>query len=89
MNVDLVREACQEVDYFRDKISEVGGDISFCDLPLLEKDEIVEDPLRLVAPRYLPLIFRGELMRNDTSGSTGKYMEVYWRKQDYMRSMYR
>lgn len=89
MNVDLVREACQEVDYFRDKISEVGGDISFCDLPLLEKDEIVEDPLKLMAPRYMPLLYcEGGMVRNDTSGSTGKYIEVYWRKQDYMRSMY-
>ena len=46
MNANLVREACWVVDYFRNKISDAGEDIPFCDLPLLEKDEIVEDPLR-------------------------------------------
>lgn len=88
MNTDLVGEACREVDFFQNKISEIGGGIPFCDRPLLEKDEIVADPLKLMAPRYLPLLYSGELVRNDTSGSTGKYIEVYWRKQDYMRSMF-
>ena len=71
MNTDLVGEACREVDFFQNKISEIGGGIPFCDLPLLEKDEIVADPLKLMAPRYLPLLYSGELVRNDTSGSTG------------------
>lgn len=39
MNTDLVKEAYQEVDYFRKKISKAGGKISFCDLPFLEKNE--------------------------------------------------
>lgn len=88
MNVDLIRRAYREVDYFSKKMPEISGDFDFSELPLLEKDEIVEDPLRLMAPCYLPLLYRGELVRNDTSGSTGKYMEVYWQKQDYVKSMY-
>jgi len=45
--------------------------------PLLEKDEIVEDPLKLMVTCYLPPLYRGELVGNDTSGSMGKYMAVY------------
>lgn len=88
MNESLITEAYQEVDYLREKMRTVDGDFDFESIPLLEKDEIVEDPLKLMAPCYLPLLYRGELVRNDTSGSTGKYMEVYWRKQDYIKSMY-
>ena len=88
MNKSLITEAFEEVDYLREKMPAFDGDFDFERIPLLEKDEIVEDPLKLMAPCYLPLLYRGELVRNDTSGSTGKYMEVYWRKQDYIKSMY-
>ena len=88
MNKSLITEAFEEVDYLREKMPAFDGDFDFERIPLLEKDEIVEDPLNLMAPCYLPLLYRGELVRNDTSGSTGKYMEVYWRKQDYIKSMY-
>ena len=54
----------------------------------LEKDDLAGDSLKLMPPQYLPLLYRGELLRNDTSGSTGKCLEVYWKKEDYMRSMY-
>lgn len=96
MNLNLIRQAYCEVTFLKNKIAaasagtEEGEErvMDFLDVPLLEKDEIVEDPLKLMAPRYLPLLYRGELLRNDTSGSTGKYLEVYWNRQDYMRSMF-
>ncbi len=88
VNKSLITEAFEEVDYLREKMPAFDVDFDFERIPLLEKDEIVEDPLKLMAPCYLPLLYRGELVRNDTSGSTGKYMEVYWRKQDYIKSMY-
>ena len=53
-------------------IKQKGGN-----LPLLEKDEIVEDPLKLMVTCYLPPLYWGELVGNDTSVSMGKYMAVY------------
>ena len=88
MNVSLIREAYEKVGYLREKMTEKGEDWEFKNLPLLEKDEIIEDPLKLMAPCYLPLLYQGELVGNDTSGSTGKYMRVYWRKQDFIKSMH-
>lgn len=94
MKSNLIYEAYSEVEFLRTKLEEerhknIGNrNIEFSDLPLLEKNEIIEDSLNLVAPRYLPLLYRDELLRYDTSGSTGKILEVYWRKKDYMRSMF-
>ena len=80
MNKDLITEAYQEVDYLREKMPAFDGDFEFENIPLLEKNEIVQDPLKLMAPCYLPLLYRGELVKNNTSGSTGKYMEGRPRK---------
>lgn len=93
MNSKLIREAYGEVDFLRTKLS---GDMilledvkkDFLNIPLLHKDEIIEDSLKLMAPQYVPLLYRNELLRKDTSGSTGKILEVYWRKYDYIRSMF-
>lgn len=94
MKNNLIYEAYNEVEFLKTKLekercNDMGNkDIKFTDLPLLEKNEIIEDSLNLVAPRYLPLLYKDELLRYDTSGSTGKILEVYWRKKDYMRSMF-
>ena len=55
---------------------------------MLEKNDLAGDSLKIVPRQYLPLISRGELLRKETFGSTGKCLEVYWSKEDYMRSMY-
>ena len=99
MNFNLIKQSYTEVNFLGTKLfitdneklqteNEFSELVDLYQLPLLEKDELVQDPMDIVPPRYLPLLYRGELIRNDTSGSTGKYMEIYWRRQDYMRSMY-
>lgn len=55
---------------------------------MLEKNDLAGDSLKIVPRQYLPLISREELLRKETFGSTGKCLEVYWSKEDYMRSMY-
>lgn len=54
----------------------------------MEKNDLVGDALKIMPPEYVPLLYQGKLLRNDTSGSTGKCLEVYWKKEDYMRSMF-
>ena len=90
MNYNLIMEAYNDVDFLRNKLSDENSTASddISKYPLLEKDELAEDSLKLMAAKYLPFLYREELMRKDTSGSTGKYIEVYWRKQDFMRSMF-
>ena len=45
---------------------------------MLEKNDLAGDSLKIVPRQYLPLISRGELLRKETFGSTGKCLEVYW-----------
>lgn len=54
----------------------------------MEKNDLVGDALKIMPPEYVPLLYQGKLLRNDTSGSTGKCLEVYWKREDYMRSMF-
>ena len=49
---------------------------------MLEKNDLAGDSLKIVPRQYLPLISRGELLRKETFGSTGKCLEVYWSKED-------
>ena len=44
---------------------------------MLEKNDLAGDSLKIVPRQYLPLISRGELLRKETFGSTGKCLEVY------------
>lgn len=93
MNLDLLEKSFRDVTFFKEKLSDkddlvIRSENDICKLPLLEKDELVEDSHNIMPPYYLPLLIHEKLFRNDTSGSTGKYLKIYWRKQDYMRSMY-
>ena len=42
---------------------------------MLEKNDLAGDSLKIVPRQYLPLISRGELLRKETFGSTGKCLE--------------
>ncbi|MCM1181601.1 MAG: AMP-binding protein [Clostridium sp.] len=90
MKDNLIREAYGEVDFLRRKLwnADRDVDVDLVNLPLLEKEELVGDSLKLMPPRYLPLLYQGKLLRKDTSGSTGKYLEIYWQRSDFVRSMF-
>lgn len=89
----MVKEAYVEIPLYRDKL---GGkklewkdfESEFCNLPLLEKDEILGHEGDIIPPRYIMDFYSGEIMDSHTSGSTGKCLEVYWRIKDARRSMY-
>lgn len=93
MNLDLIEKSFRDVTFLKEKLSdkeilEIQTENDIYKLPLLEKEEVVEDSLILMPSYYLPLLMHEKLIRNDTSGSTGKYLNIYWRRQDYIRSMY-
>lgn len=72
----IVEYAFQEIPYYRD--------LNLCDkddfesIPILSKEEAIENSSRLFAPCYIMKQIQGELIENFTSGSTGKCMETYW-----------
>ena len=56
-------------------------------IPILEKNEAVAKNSSLLSAEYLTSYMNNELYVECTSGSTGKFMEVYWNKADYQRSL--
>lgn len=57
------------------------------DIPILEKNIVVKNGESALAISAIPLLMNGKLISARTSGSTGKYMEIYWKEDDYKRSM--
>ncbi|MBD5135394.1 MAG: phenylacetate--CoA ligase [Lachnospiraceae bacterium] len=56
------------------------------DIPVLEKTEILNNPDSF----YSGMFFGGEskeIIQRHTSGTTGKYLELYWNKNDYRKSL--
>lgn len=93
MNKQLIRQAYREVPFFMRKIEDIEIDWElpegeFEKIPLLSKEEILGDSLCLLSPRYLSKFYRKELMQANTSGSTGKCLEICWSFEDCRRSLY-
>ena len=79
----ILEQAYNHCPYYRKKYTDVGlspsdfkqlGDLQ--KFPILTKEEIRENWLGLVADN----ISRKELIRFNTSGSTGKALDFYWTK---------
>lgn len=42
------------------------------DFPLIDKDDVIENDTGVISPEAVPLYYQGKLLRQRTSGSTGK-----------------
>lgn len=87
---DIVKNAYTEVPFYvnimnDDRQSKVQ--IRFENIPFTDKNTIIQSGDSMIAASYLPLFMARKLKYDRTSGSSGKYMEIYWDKKDYMKSM--
>lgn len=57
------------------------------DIPIIEKNTVVESEESSLAVSAISLLISGKLISSRTSGSTGTYMDIYWKEDDYKRSM--
>ena len=57
------------------------------DIPILERNQIISEETFVMAPSAVPLLMANKLIFARTSGSTGKYMKIWWKKEDYNKSM--
>lgn len=94
MSTNFIEKAYQESILMAKKIEGISinwndfSDKEFIKIPLLEKNEIVRRISDFIPPYYAWKLRQGQLLNINTSGSTGKYMEVYWDINDYRRSMF-
>lgn len=64
--------------------------IAKCDIqsiPVIEKEYIMEKESGSLSSDYIVKAYREELMNMRSSGSTGKYLNLYWDKADFTRSL--
>lgn len=59
---------------------------SFYKIPLLHKNEVMQDENSYISDKYRGKCQSGDLLLKRTSGSTGKCMNVYWLPSDYFAS---
>lgn len=57
------------------------------EVSVVSKDAIVEGEQSIVPYSYYPELSKGKIAYAMTSGSTGKCLQIYWRKSDMNRSM--
>ncbi len=56
-------------------------------VPIISKTDIVESGMGCLSIKYMNKYVNDKLIRYRTSGSTGLYMDIYWDKYEYIKSM--
>ena len=63
-----------------------SNDFTWNSIPVINKEEMVAYGEN-INPQYYSDYISDRLLRTRTSGSDGKYMEIFWNEKDYTRSM--
>ena len=78
----LIQEAYEQIPVYlrngRDmnrKEEQAGG---LEDYPVLERNQLIEEETAVLMPWAEMLRMQGKLICGRTSGSSGKYMEIFW-----------
>lgn len=93
MCVDFIKKNYCNVDYYNKKLGKTiinwadGIEKILHKIPLLEKDELVTDSLKIMPYEYVSGLYMKNYIETFTSGSTGKCLKIYWKKEDYIKSM--
>lgn len=91
---NIVKSAYTEVPLYIKSICNCGQSIddilkndAFEKIPFIDKSEIINNGNNVISAGYVPMYLSKELMIERTSGSSGQYMEIYWDKKDFTKSM--
>ena len=77
--------AYQNVPFYQNLISEIPKD--FEQLPVISKEQMIQELGRNLAPEYMVDYLTGKLDRVLTSGSTGQCMSIYWDEAQQKKSL--
>lgn len=97
MNYSLknkVKEAYETVPLYYNLLQKCGLDIEsilnqndWNAIPIIDKKQIIEQGQSILTPEGIMQSYQGKLIHVRTSGSTGEYMDIYWKHHDYTNSM--
>lgn len=68
-------------------IQDFDSDFNWDELPIVDKNMIVQSNSSIISVEYLPYLIQEKLIIAKTSGSTGKCMELYWHEKDLKKSL--
>ena len=87
---EFIIKAYSSVPMYIEMAKELGIDINNIkeleELPTITKEQVMLNN-SIIANDAIPLMYSNKLIERHTSGSTGKYMNIYWKKSDYNMSM--
>lgn len=78
---------CNLVNQKQLDMSLILAEEQYEDIPIIEKSFFVQQEQSPLSPEGTILLLQEKLIHLRTSGSTGKYMDIYWKKEDYKKSM--
>lgn len=91
MNVhDMVKHAYSTVPIYYNLAEKQQLDIAkvpFAKLPVVDKSFYVDSGMSMISAKYISDYMSRKLRYTRTSGSTGKFSEVYWNREEYNRSL--
>ena len=85
-NKELVKNAYKNAPMYM-KLIQAGDKEDIKELPVIDKNYVIENESGAIAADSIMLYYADKLIKTRTSGSTGKYMEIFWKHTDYKKSM--
>lgn len=92
--IKLVQYAYKDVDYYHDlfdKLNILPKDINSIDklqlLPVLKKEYIQKNLGSFVGKKYQRYPENSDIELRRTSGSTGRYLKIYWHRKENIKSL--
>lgn len=93
--IDVLKHIYQNNDFYLKLAKDSYVDINRIDfnsdwerLPIVTKKMLLENKECMITREYISMLYTGTLAKTYTSGSTGDFLEVYWRKEDYNQSLF-
>lgn len=90
---EIVKHVCSKVPFYIKYAEEHELDINnvsiddFNKLPLVTKDMVMDNPKEFTSSDCNRYLYKKNLTVRRTSGSTGRYLKVYWNAHDDVRSL--
>ena len=91
---DTMRELYRDIPVYDYLVRKEGLDIEnilnighWKELPIVDKRKVIDNGQSVLTPEGLVQLYRENLIHSRTSGSTGEYMDIYWKPEDYKKSM--
>lgn len=91
---EMAEYAYKNVPLYRTKLQEKGigwekirNDGDWNELPIIEKDEMVKCTGAMISEKYMAEVAMERMIHTHTSGSTGTFLDIYWKNEDLLHAL--